>query len=975
MKVCTTYGTPSALKEGMNEVRMDVFGSVPEGADENTIITLCGRDASCVPEGFQGLVDVGDSDTYIPFRKIRSVHDFDGMPEDILSAMPEEDQEISKGAFRTDSFTDLHRMFGACRKMDRKHVILGMGEFGKITRIRQSLLGNEFTFGYEGTATAPGQLSSERLTQLGDGCEIIGLVGTGTEYGLARSLDDAMRHSGVNGICLEFGTDDLNDLAEVMREYGIRGVLFDRARSDVADILDSCSDEASENGADIIINDNGTLRGERSEGCRGNDFFRLCFGIDADCEVKGRPGRGHGVSFGAVSVINAIPSGIGATIGISLRTDAEYTEGIAGGVIVEGDPGADTTLAHYCVLYALGSIGLESVPEFTLRIRSEIPRSMGLKSSSSVCNAVISAVLDAHGVRREIVDIVRLGVDCARQCGVTITGAFDDACGCAYGGFVITDNNTDSIWLRDDVQDYDAVLCIPGHRTEKKDVPVNEYRKYRSDFLKLAGHAADDPLAAMTENGKLVGRIIGRDQYSDAAMRCGALAAGITGTGPATAVIAERGRGAEIAGMLRCDTIITTTRGCPEEFSASRASGIVAAPPSKSMTHRAILMAALSDGPCRIIDPLISDDTDVTADAVRSMGVSVETEDGVMTVVPGRLHAPSFVDAGNSGTTLRFMAAVSALFDSETAITGDASLCDRPMGPLLDALTSCGAVCRSYEGRAPVRIRGPIAGDSFEIDGSTSSQFVSALLIIAPMLGRPVDIRLKGRTVSSPYIELTVSMMREFGIAVETTKGGYRVMPGKYHAHDLTVTGDYSSAAYPLVAGALAGRVTVTGLDSDSPQGDRRISEILRAAGCSVTEENGTVTCASNGRPRAMDIDMSDIPDLFPIVAVLLSTADGRSRLYGASHLRNKESDRIETVTSMLRSLGADIEPTDDGCVIYGVKMLKGGYVDHRGDHRVKMAACIAAFVSDGPVLTESDGSYKVSYPEFADMLGRIRVR
>ena len=411
-------------------------------------------------------------------------------------------------------------------------------------------------------------------------------------------------------------------------------------------------------------------------------------------------------------------------------------------------------------------------------------------------------------------------------------------------------------------------------------------------------------------------------------------------------------------------------------FNGGCARGTVDVPPSKSYTHRAIIMAALSGGRCRISNPLCSFDTLATADAVRSMGAKVERTDYGFLVESDGLHAPDrIIDVQNSGTTMRLMTGIAALFDSETTITGDESIRKRPMGPLLDALKSCGARCDSNDGKAPVKIRGPVTEDRIVVDGSMSSQFVSSMLMMAPLVGKPMDIIIEGKTVSRPYIDITISMLKRFGITVSEEADRFHVEPQSYKPCDFTVPSDFSSSAFPLVAGGLSGSVSVKGLDMSDPQGDKKIVEILKDVGCRIESDNGMITCSGNGRPKAADIDISNVPDLFPIVAVLMSTADGTSRLYGAPQLRFKESDRIASVERMLKTLGADIEGTDDGCIIRGVPRLKGGRIDHLGDHRLMMSAAIASLISDGPVSMINDECWNVSYPGFVEQMRSIGLR
>ncbi len=411
-------------------------------------------------------------------------------------------------------------------------------------------------------------------------------------------------------------------------------------------------------------------------------------------------------------------------------------------------------------------------------------------------------------------------------------------------------------------------------------------------------------------------------------------------------------------------------------FNGGCARGTVDVPPSKSYTHRAIIMAALSGGRCKISNPLFSFDTLATADAVRSMGAKVERTDYGFLVESDGLHAPDrIIDVQNSGTTMRLMTGIAALFDSETTITGDESIRKRPMGPLLDALKSCGVRCDSNDGKAPVKIIGPVTEDRVVVDGSMSSQFVSSMLMMAPLVGKPMDIIIEGKTVSRPYIDITISMLKRFGITVSEVANGFHVEPQSYKPCDFTVPSDFSSSAFPLVAGGLSGSVSVKGLDMSDPQGDKKIVEILKEVGCRIESDNGMITCSGNGRPKAADIDISNVPDLFPIVAVLMSTADGISRLYGAPQLRFKESDRIASVERMLKTLGADIEGTDDGCIIRGVPRLKGGRIDHLGDHRLMMSAAIASLISDGPVSMINDECWNVSYPGFVEQMRLIGLR
>lgn len=420
-------------------------------------------------------------------------------------------------------------------------------------------------------------------------------------------------------------------------------------------------------------------------------------------------------------------------------------------------------------------------------------------------------------------------------------------------------------------------------------------------------------------------------------------------------------------------------------FSGGRAVGCVLSPPSKSHTHRAFLLAASADGKSRIDRCLFSQDTLSTLRAIEATGARFEKDEAsAVVVIDGagkNRHAPTdIVDVENSGTTMRLFSGLVSVFDTPVTITGDASLRKRPMRPLLDALAQAGVSCSAEDGgRPPVVIKGPNRGGVVRIPGNMSSQFVSSLLMTAPLLDADTTVIVEGRLVSAPYIDITVHMMRLYGADVslsgstgERTVFSVRGGTG-YRPFDYRVPGDFSAAAFPLVAGALAGKVSVGGLDMTDPQGDKAVFDLLKRAGANVSVSGDTVTAEKPaGRPNAIDADMGGIPDLFPITAVLLSTASGTSRLYGAPQLRFKESDRIASTAAMLNALGADVTPTDDGCIIRGVDRLSGGTIWHHGDHRVMMAAAVASYVSDGPVVMDDAECCFVSYPGFIDRMKEL---
>ncbi len=269
---------------------------------------------------------------------------------------------------------------------------------------------------------------------------------------------------------------------------------------------------------------------------------------------------GTGVSFGCISVINGIVNGMAAVVGIDLKTEAKFTEGGSEQIVeIIGTESTDDLLARICVRRTLENIGVDPKIGYHLTVRSEIPPSRGLKSSSSVCNAVVKAVVDNYHSDMSVIDAVHLGVECAREAKVTITGSFDDACGCEFGGLIYTDNTKDMILRQKPFGKYDVILCISDNIKIK--VPHETYRAVSDRMCQIQKIAETDPMKALTLNGRLIAEVTGTStEAMDIALDAGALAAGVSGTGPAIAIIAESGKGAEIAAKLPFKTILTETR-------------------------------------------------------------------------------------------------------------------------------------------------------------------------------------------------------------------------------------------------------------------------------------------------------------------------------------------------------------------------------------------------------------------------------
>ena len=361
------------------------------------------------------------------------------------------------------------------------------------------------------------------------------------------------------------------------------------------------------------------------------------------------------------------------------------------------------------------------------------------------------------------------------------------------------------------------------------------------------------------------------------------------------------------------------------------------------------------------------------------MGADVGASATQLRIHCERLEPPKrVIDARNSGTTIRLMSGIASLLDSPVTLTGDSSLVRRPMAPLVDALSQLGAKCEyiGQQGRPPLKVHGPITGQKAQIEGGISSQFVSSLLIACTQKRNSTELAVNGDIASRPYVDITLEMLRQFGAEVEESASGFSIQGNQaLHRDSYTVPGDYSSAAFLLAAAAITdGSVTVRKLDPDTAQGDRRVLEHLRAFGAKVSSTPRAVT-VSGGRLAGTEIDVGDTPDLFPVLAVVGAVAEGRTTLRGGGNLRAKESDRIATTTKFLQDMGARVRPREDGCEIIGVPKLAGARVETHGDHRILMAATVAALVSGTETVIEDDESFKVSYPGFVRDLHQLGCR
>ena len=407
----------------------------------------------------------------------------------------------------------------------------------------------------------------------------------------------------------------------------------------------------------------------------------------------------------------------------------------------------------------------------------------------------------------------------------------------------------------------------------------------------------------------------------------------------------------------------------------------VTVPGSKSYTHRMMIAAALSDGMCTIQNALVSEDTRFTLEALKQMGIQIEFQNDDTRVYGrgGRLDASSApIDLGNSGTSMRLLTAVAALGKGTYTLTGTARMQNRPIKDLLDALQQIGVKARSLNdnGCPPVEIAGTtIRKNKVDINCQKSSQYLSALLLIAPCTRDGLEIRVSDGPVSKPYVDLTVELMNTFGLRLE--RDGYRQfnVPGGqvYRAGEYTVEADCSQAAYFWGAAAIGGaNIKVMGIKAESAQGDIRILDLFRTMGCRVSETSDGVGVAG-GSLSAIEADLADMPDQVPTLAVVAAFARGKTVIKNVAHLKSKESDRLTATVTELNKMGIEATCTGDTLVVKGGNP-KGAVIDTYNDHRIAMSFSMAGLKVPG-IYIRNESCVEKSFPAFWQVFEELYQR
>ena len=408
----------------------------------------------------------------------------------------------------------------------------------------------------------------------------------------------------------------------------------------------------------------------------------------------------------------------------------------------------------------------------------------------------------------------------------------------------------------------------------------------------------------------------------------------------------------------------------------SKLKGHIVCPANKSYTHRAIFLAALSDGKSIVKKILRSNDTIATINACRGFGIEVEEMENNVTIknTIDSTVQNSMINAENSGTTIRIAIAIAALSGGNTRLTGDDSLRKRPMQPILDALETMGVETESEDGKPPINIKGKIQGKEISIKGDISSQFISALLIIAPRLPEGLTVNIEGELVSKPYVDLTIAIMKKFGVEVkiEEEYKRYNVSHQIYKPTTFSIPSDFSNLALLLAANVLLD----DGLNieislGDMPQGDEAIVDILEKLGVNVRLEEEMITTESPELLNGGKFDLSNTPDLLPAIAILALKSEKPIEMFNVKHARYKETDRIAILSRELKKIGLDVEEKEDGMIVKKSGELHSAELNSENDHRMFMAFSIVGMFIGDCTVSDPD-AVKVSYPEFIEDMKNV---
>jgi len=411
------------------------------------------------------------------------------------------------------------------------------------------------------------------------------------------------------------------------------------------------------------------------------------------------------------------------------------------------------------------------------------------------------------------------------------------------------------------------------------------------------------------------------------------------------------------------------------EIKPRKLSGSLEIPPSKSVSHRAIISAGLARGESVISNVLLSQDMIATCKAMEALGAEIDYQKQAnyrytLKIKGGavlKLNTEE-IDCNESGSTLRFMIPILLLQNQRVVVTGKGRLVTRPMTPYYDLFKEKSIAFEHLKKGQdlPLSMKGQLTPGIYKLSGSVSSQFITGLLFALPLLQGDSIIQMTSPLESKPYVDITIDVLKSFGIAVENENDERFIIKGNqtYTACDYRVEGDFSQGAFWLVGGTIGEMIRCNDLNHNSRQGDKVIVDIIRTMGGNLEINPGTIV-AKNSKIHGIEIDVSQCPDLVPILGVLGSLSTGTTRIVNGERLRFKESDRLMATAEVLNALGGQVTETKDGLIIKGVEKLTGGSVKSHNDHRIAMAVAMASIVCQGTIILEGAEAVNKSYPHF----------
>lgn len=409
------------------------------------------------------------------------------------------------------------------------------------------------------------------------------------------------------------------------------------------------------------------------------------------------------------------------------------------------------------------------------------------------------------------------------------------------------------------------------------------------------------------------------------------------------------------------------------KITPNKLEGNVVVPPSKSLSHRAVIAAGLSKGKSVVDNIIFSEDITATCRAMEALGVKIVKEDNsdgtAKLTIEGSeklLIQSETIDCGESGSTIRFFIPLALTEENTVTFTGRGKLVTRPLKEYYDIFDEQGIEYSTNNGALPLKVNGKLKAGSFKIAGDVSSQFITGLLFTLPLLEGASEIIITKNLESKGYVDLTLDILKKYSIVVENDNyKTFRISGNQtYKEKDYRVEGDFSQAAFWLVAGAIGGEINCLDLNPNSLQGDKAIIDIIKEMKGNLKEAEGKII-STTAATKSTVIDGSQCPDIIPILAVLAAVSSGTTEIINAGRLRIKECDRLRAIATELTKLGADIEEKEEGLIINGKPLLKGGEVDSWNDHRIAMALAVASIRCNGDVTIKDSGCVKKSYPTF----------